>query len=130
MVYAVRYQTDAVQKVGPFKIRQHGPGDSQIGERYLRALTEGSGGRLYQADTVGDLAQAFSAIAGELRHQYWLSYYPTNVAQDGTWRRIKVTVSQPGLVVRAREGYRASAPAQAAPGNKDQIGKRPKFKIR
>ncbi len=130
MVYAVRYQTDAVQKVGPFKIRQHGPGDSRIGERYLQALAEGSGGRLYQADTVGDLAQAFSAIAGELRHQYWLSYYPTKVAQDGTWRRIKVTVSQPGLVVRARQGYRASAPAKVAPGDQDQIGKRPKFKIR
>ena len=46
-------------------------------------------------------------IAEELRHQYTLSYYPTNSKKDGTYRRVKVRVGKPGMVVRSRDGYRA-----------------------
>lgn len=52
-------------------------------------------------------------IAEELRHQYALSYYPTNAKKDGAYRRVKVRVEKPGMIVRAREGYRAAAQMQA-----------------
>jgi VWFA-related protein len=93
---------------------QGGGGDDyRRGARYLQELADRSGGRIYQADTPYYLSQAFSMIAEELRHQYALSYYPTNSAKDGTYRRIKVRVDKVGAVVRAREGYRAVAETQA-----------------
>jgi VWFA-related protein len=92
---------------------QTGSGDYRRGARYLQELADRSGGRLYEADTLYNLSQAFSAIAEELRHQYALSYYPTNAKKDGAYRRIKVRVEKPGMIVRAREGYRAATDAPA-----------------
>src|SRR5262249_23439180 len=95
--------------------------------QYLRDLAERSGARLYRADTTGNLKKAFSQIAEELRHQYALSYYPTNTARDGSYRRIRVRVEQPNLVVRAREGYRAAgrAPASNEPTPDAQAAPKP-----
>ena len=105
---------------------QTGSGDYRRGARYLQELADRSGGRLYEADTLYNLSQAFSAIAEELRHQYALSYYPTNAKKDGAFRRIKVRVEKPGMIVRAREGYRAATDGQA-PGNVGQ-NERPEHK--
>lgn len=88
-------------------------GDYQRGRAYLEEIADRSGGRLYHADTLGSVSSAFSQIAEELRHQYALSYYPTNPNKDGSYRQVKVRVNQPALVVRARDGYRAIDPAQA-----------------
>ena len=81
--------------------------------RYLQELADRSGGRLHDADTIGNLSQAFSNIADELRHQYSISYYPSNAKKDGTYRRVKVRVEKTGAVIRAREGYRAALDTQA-----------------
>lgn len=88
-------------------------GEYRKGARYLQELATRSGGRLYEADTLYNVEQAFSNIAEELRHQYSLSYYPTNAKKDGAYRRIKVRVEKPEMIVRAREGYRAATDAQA-----------------
>ncbi|MGH9770045.1 MAG: VWA domain-containing protein [Blastocatellia bacterium] len=101
-------------------------GEYRRAARYLQELADRSGGRLYDADTTYNLTQAFSLIAEELRHQYALSYYPTNARKDGTYRRVKVRVEKTGLAVRAREGYRAAGDAQT----KNDIGanERPELK--
>ncbi|MBO0858063.1 MAG: VWA domain-containing protein [Chloracidobacterium sp.] len=83
-------------------------GDYMRAAQYLRDLADRSGARLYHADTTGNLKKAFTQIAEELRHQYSLSYYPTNTAHDGSYRHIRVRVEQSKYVVRAREGYRAA----------------------
>jgi len=88
-------------------------GEYRLAARYLQELADRSGGRLHDADTLYNVSQAFLRIAEELRHQYALSYYPTNVKKDGTYRRVKVRVEKTGMVVRAREGYRAAAEMQA-----------------
>jgi VWFA-related protein len=88
-------------------------GEYRKAARYLHELADRSGGRLYEADTIYNLSQAFSNIAEELRHQYSLSYYPTNVKRDGAYRRVKVRVEKSGMIVRARDGYRASTDAPA-----------------
>jgi len=90
-----------------------GSGEYRKAARYLQELADRSGGRLYEADTIYNLSQAFSNIAEELRHQYSLSYYPTNVKRDGGYRRVKVRVEKSGMIVRARDGYRASTDAPA-----------------
>jgi hypothetical protein len=75
-------------------------------DSYLKELADRSGGRVYRADTVGVLPQAFAAIAAELRTQYLLGYYPTNRVHDGGYRKIQVKTSRKDIAVRARPGYR------------------------
>src|SRR5262245_15619619 len=91
-------------------------GDYRLAARYLQELADRSGGRLYNANNLDNVSQAFSLIAEELRHQYALSYYPTNSQKDGTYRRVKVSVTKTGMIVRAREGYRAAIETQAKDG--------------
>lgn len=81
--------------------------------RYLQELADRSGGRLYEANSLYNVSQAFSNIAEELRHQYALSYYPSNAKKDGAYRRVKVRVEKTGMIVRSREGYRAATEAPA-----------------
>jgi Ca-activated chloride channel homolog len=78
--------------------------------RFLRRIADASGGRFYQAENTANLRQAFSMIAHDLRYQYAVSYYPTNEVRDGSFRRIKVSVNRPNVVVRTREGYKAEQP--------------------
>ena len=94
---------------------------------YLEDLAIRSGGRHQNADSIANVNRAFSMIAEELRHQYSLGYYPTNTAQDGTFRRVKVKASEVGWVLRAKEGYRA--PSSNLP-NSTQPGGRPILKRR
>ena len=91
--------------------------------RYLQLLADRSGGRLHDANTLYNVSEAFMMIAEELRRQYALSYYPTNSKKDGAYRRVKVRVEKLGMVVRAREGYRAAAEVQARSdvGGNDRI---------
>ena len=74
-------------------------------EEYLNQLSIRTGGRNYLADTLGNLTEAFAKIASELREFYSIGYYPTKTRVAGQKTNIKVRVDQPGLVVRAREGY-------------------------
>jgi len=78
-------------------------------DRYLHALADETGGRLYQANDTTQLADAFSRIAEELRRQYSLGYYPKSDSPDSNARRdIKVRVRQPDLAVKARDSYTRS----------------------
>ena len=77
-------------------------------DKYLDALAEKSGGRLLRADTLASLPDAFAQIAGELRTQYLLGYYPLNKERGERYRRIKVTTTRKNVVIRARPGYLAS----------------------
>jgi VWFA-related protein len=83
-------------------------------DRYLHALADKTGGRLYQANDTKQLSEAFSRIAEELRRQYSLGYYPKTEAAagpDGS-RQIRVKVKQGNLAVKARDSYTTkSAPA-------------------
>lgn len=81
------------------------PEEYATGKRYLELLAQNSGGRKFEADTVGNLDAAFSGIAEELRRQYSLGYYPESVGQKGERKQIKVRVTRPNLVVRAKSSY-------------------------
>ncbi|HET6890824.1 MAG TPA: VWA domain-containing protein [Pyrinomonadaceae bacterium] len=79
-------------------------------DSYLAALVEKSGGRLLRADTLASLPDAFAQIAGELRTQYSIGYYPSNKTKDDTYRKIKVTSTRKNVIIRARPGYRPPTP--------------------
>ena len=81
------------------------PEEYRRAEEYLNQLSLRTGGRNYLADTLGNLTDAFRKIASELREFYSIGYYPTQARVAGQKANIKVRVDQPGLVVRAREGY-------------------------
>lgn len=90
--------------------------DYDRGERYLRALADLTGGRVYEArKDLSYLLAAFTHIAEELRRQYSLGYYPKQTARAGERRRIKVGVNRPELAVRARDSY-IYQPSSVAPG--------------
>lgn len=79
------------------------------GEEYLNQLADLSGGRIYVADTLGNLSGAFSKIASELREFYSLGYYPSGESTPGKMRKIKVKVDQPNVAVKARDSYIVAA---------------------
>lgn len=79
--------------------------DYRKAEEYLNEMANRTGGTVYQASTGANLAQAFSAIAAELREYYSLGYYPKENRKAGKTRRLKVLVDRKDMVVRARESY-------------------------
>jgi VWFA-related protein len=54
-------------------------------------------------------ADALAEIARDTSNYYVIGYSPTNAANDGSFRKITVRVKRPGLRVRARRGYLATA---------------------
>jgi VWFA-related protein len=81
------------------------PSEYARGKQYLELLAQNSGGREFEADTLGNLEAAFSGIAEELRRQYSVGYSPDNPGQPGERRQIKIRVMRPDVVVRAKNSY-------------------------
>jgi len=74
--------------------------------RALDHLTTQSGGKTFDFHAT-NLKQDFSEIAGDLRSLYDLGYQSTNTTRDGTYRKVVIQTTRPGLTVRARTGYYA-----------------------
>jgi VWFA-related protein len=70
----------------------------------LRELAAATGG--FPIFNHNDLRIGLQQVLADNEAYYLLGYYPTNAAQDGRFRRIKVTVKdRPDLTVRTRQGY-------------------------
>lgn len=61
----------------------------------INRLATETGGRAFFPESISDLPQIANEIIRDLRTQYIISYNPTNKAQDGSYRAIKVSVDQP-----------------------------------
>ena len=118
VIYTVRYNTlpqlpQRLSQILNPKARAHVEArmikEYAAGASYLQTLAEKTGGRLYHAETLSDVPNAFSAITEELGRQYSLGYYPKGSAKSGEKREIKVKTRLPNLVVRARQSYTATA---------------------
>jgi Ca-activated chloride channel homolog len=72
---------------------------------YLTRLAQYSGGIVESADELGDLTKAFRNIANELRQQYLIGYYPSDVTASDNERKLKVKVKRENSKVRSRPGY-------------------------
>jgi len=77
------------------------------GEGVLNKLSSETGGRVIRASNSRDTSAAFEEIAKELRTQYLLGYTPSNKNSDGSFRHIKVHMTQGNYSVQARRGYYA-----------------------
>src|ERR1700678_69921 len=80
---------------------------SGIGGSVARKMTEDTGGRVIDVHNEASLEKAFDEISQELRSQYVLGYYPTNIKRDGTFRKLRVDVMRPDMKILARKGYYA-----------------------
>ncbi len=72
-----------------------------------KKIAEATGGRVIEVSSEKKLNEAFDQISEELRAQYTLGYYPSNAADDGQFRKIKVEMANHELKVLARKGYYA-----------------------
>lgn len=105
-------------------------------KKALRRLAEQTGGRAFFPERLTDFDAAFGQIEHELRTQYLLSYVPTNRARDGSFRRIRIEITNPELSKQKikltyREGYYALPPQprparrSASPADSQQRLRRP-----
>lgn len=105
-------------------------------KKALRRLAEQTGGRAFFPEHAADFDAAFGQIEHELRTQYLLSYVPSNRERDGSFRRIRLEITNPELrkqkiKLTYREGYYALPPRPRpvrrsdAPTNSQQRLKRP-----
>jgi Ca-activated chloride channel family protein len=117
VIYTVRYNTlpqlpERLSQIADSKTRERLRAkmikDYSAGGTYLQSLSDKTGGRLYDAENLTDVPQAFSAITEELGRQYSLGYYPKGQVQVGEKRDIKVRIRSANLVVHARTSYVAS----------------------
>jgi len=83
------------------------PAGAERAKKQLTELTQQTGGRVWFPNDVAEIANVTPEIAHEIRNQYVLGYTPTNLAADGTYRKIRVDVDAPGVTVRTRAGYYA-----------------------
>lgn len=89
-------------------------------ENQMKTFAEMTGGHAWFPQFDGELPGIMREVAAFLRHQYSLSYTPTNQSQDGKFRKIKVELVAPDggpltvtdqkgkkqkIVVYTREGY-------------------------
>jgi VWFA-related protein len=97
--------------------------DNQMG-----TFAKMTGGRWFSPRFEAELPDDFREISSAVRNQYTLSYRPTNAKLDGSYRRLKVQLVQPGtdkpLAVKnekgkevkyqvlTREGYTARHPVE------------------
>ncbi|MGC2697880.1 MAG: VWA domain-containing protein [Candidatus Angelobacter sp.] len=91
-------------------------------DNQMKTFAKMTGGRFYQPIFDGQLREVFGDIGQTIRNQYSLAYHPTNPAQDGSFRKIKVELvdasghplkmrDEKGKEIKyqiiARDGYKA-----------------------
>jgi VWFA-related protein len=74
-------------------------------EQNLAQLAQATGGRLYRPLTFDALESTYAEVADELRHQYALYFTPLNKMRDGSFRRVRVEMTNPALQTQTRVGY-------------------------
>lgn len=82
---------------------------NKITDHALELAATATGGAHISTFKDQSMQKAMDDIGGELHSQYSLSYTPTGTGAMG-YHEIKVSVTKPGLKIRARPGYYLSGP--------------------
>jgi Ca-activated chloride channel homolog len=86
------------------------------GENALTTFAERTGGRVFAAALGAALDQTFDEIIHDLRTQYLLGFYPKGVPlTKERFHLLQISLSNPRLQVKARNGYYGEALPAAAP---------------
>jgi len=77
--------------------------------RCLERMAEETGGRMITIHNFSELPAAMEKLSDEIRNQYMLGYFPSNDANDGRYRKVRVEVKTPAgtppLRLAWRRGY-------------------------
>ena len=118
----VRELADARGGMGPITRMDYLQADNQ-----MKTFAQMTGGLSFQPMFQGALPDIFAQINDSIRNQYVLTYRPTNTANDGSYRKVKVyLVDSEGKPLRmadekgkplkysiiARDGYKAKLPVE------------------
>ncbi|HEX8888165.1 MAG TPA: VWA domain-containing protein [Pyrinomonadaceae bacterium] len=71
--------------------------EGKLADGALRKVSEKTGGRVFFPQNKAELDAAFAQIQQELRSQYLISYTPSNRKRDGTFRQVKIEITNPEL---------------------------------
>jgi VWFA-related protein len=74
----------------------------------LQQMADATGGQAYFPISVKELDKIYAQIESEIRAQYTLGYVSANEKADGTWRKVEIKVTRPGVKeirIRSRKGY-------------------------
>jgi Ca-activated chloride channel family protein len=110
LLYWLRLRREEETHLAPEQIRISTAWRDPEGHRHereqLRKAVLASGGRIATIDRVDQVKDALSGILRELRGQYVLGYYPTQVHPGGPPPKIEVRLRPRGLDVRVHRGDR------------------------
>jgi len=77
-------------------------------DNQMNTFAKMTGGRWFSPRFPAELPDDFREIGAAVRNQYTITYRPTNAKLDGTYRKLKVEVVQPGtdkaLIVKDQKG--------------------------
>jgi Ca-activated chloride channel family protein len=109
---------DVTKQTGPRSFQTGGEG---IGRSVLAEMSRVSGGAMYSAasESESELTWICDQIAGELRKQYTLGFYPSPVTSQ-RWHKIKVKIDSPQsshFSLSYRAGYQFANKKSAAIGH-------------
>lgn len=89
------------------------PREAERAKKALDAITSATGGQSYYPADVAEIESIAPRIAHEIRHQYIVTYSPTDQQLDGSFRQIRVVVDSPAVdAIRTRTGYYATPETQ------------------
>ena len=115
-LYAIGLLEENDQRGGLFK-----KPPSKKAKADLVKFAELTGGQAFFPKTLDEVDQLVKTIAHDLRNHYTITYTPTNMKTDGTWREITVKITPPKnipkLTWRAKPGYTAPL-SQPVSGNR------------
>lgn len=77
-----------------------------MGERWLKGMTDITGGRTSTVKNVSDLPNECVLLSRELRSQYILGYQPSDRMTDTKWRKVRVMVRNPSDMDQLQSHYR------------------------
>ena len=80
---------------------------NQIAHKQIDLLAEESAGTVFVAEGENDLENVYQRVAAELRLIYTIAYAPKTTTRDGKFKKIEVSVTREGAVVKTRRGYLA-----------------------
>ena len=86
--------------------------EERWGHKWLDEVTRVSGGRNLPADDRRQIPQISALISREMRSQYVIGYHPSDLNNDGKWRKISVKLAEnpAQMHVHFKEGYVAPGP--------------------
>lgn len=87
-IYAIGFTADLSQKPENDALSRQ-----EKAKSFLTRLAQETGGKVFFPNSLDELPQIANEISGELRTQYLISYSPTNENRDGSFRKIKVEIT-------------------------------------